>query len=135
MALIPRAYRISHLRTWTRLKSYRLSTERMASRVYTRVPQATGGEMASSLAPPLLPNLAMPPTDLLHPRPKANPFPHIQVLARLCRRSEFRTLLRALSLLERKYRRFLTFHPPRSCALRRALLTFSLPRATAASRA
>ena len=88
----------------------------------------------SSLVPPLLLNLSIPPTDLLHRQPKTNPFPHTKVLARLCRRNKFRTLSRALSLLERN-RRLMTTHPPRSCALRRAPPTSSLRRAMVASKA
>src|SRR6266702_2218545 len=122
MALMPRAYRISPLRTCTLLKSYRLNTERMASRVYFLVPQVTGGEMVSALAPPLLPNLAMAPTDLLHPQLKVHPPPHT---AGLRQPSEFRTLLRARSSLERN-QRLMTTHPPRSCAIRRAPPTSSL---------
>jgi hypothetical protein len=125
MALIPRAYRISPSRTWTLLKSYRLSTERMASRAYTLVLQATGGEMGSSLVTAASPEPRDASNGSSPPSTEGQSIPHNKVLARLRQRSEFRTLLRALSLLERN-RQLLTHHPPRSCALRRALPTLPL---------
>ena len=122
MAERPRTYRINPSRTWTQLKSYRWITGRMGFQVSTLVLRVMDGATGSHRARRHLPNLAMPPTHLLHHLLRVRLT--VKEFARSRRQSEFRTLLFAPPLRGRS-RQLVLIHRL-SCAPRQVLLTLLL---------